>query len=515
MFDQGKADRAIQFFKEYLHHTNGRWAGKPFQLLPWEEDLIRKMYGTVRPDGKRQYRKVFVFIPKKNGKSEIAAGVALYGLLADGENSAEVYCSAGDREQASIVFNTAVKMINYSKPMRKRTKIRESTKRILVPKTSSYWKVLSSESKTKHGLNISTSVIDELHVVTREQYEVLTQGVGDAREQPLIFIVTTAGNDKKSVCFEEYLYAKKVRDGVIQDETYLPVIYEVPDTEDWTKESTWRAANPSLGFTIDIENFRQAYKEARELPTREAIFRQLRLNQWVSNVSRWLQIAHWEKCFKEMKLDNFIWKPCYCGLDLSSTTDLTAFAAVFKEIIEGIPFYFGFVHFWCPAENILDRSKKDKVPYQMWAKQGWITATEGNVIDYDDIKQYIIEFKKRFDVRQINVDRWNSTQLVNDLQKDGIDMTAFGQGFRSMSGPSKEFEILILSERMKQDGNPVMRWMIDNVIVERDAAENIKPSKHKSVDRIDGIVAEIMALDGWIRNAKPESVYEKDGVKTI
>lgn len=512
MFDKIKADRVVRFFTNYLHHTTGKWDGEPFRLMPWEEDLIRKIFGTVLPDGRRQYRKVFVFIPKKNGKSEIAAGVALYGLLADHENSAEVYSAAGDREQASIVFNTAVKMIEYSKALRKRCRIRESTKRILVPKTHSYWKVLSSESRTKHGLNISTAVIDELHVIHREQCEVLTQGVGDARQQPLIFMITTAGNDKTSFAYEEYEYAKKVISGVIHDPTYLPVIYEAPDDADWSDEKVWKAANPSLGVTIEIERFRQAFREAKAVPTRQSIFRQLRLNQWVSNVTRWLSVEHWNACRRDMDLKNFHGKPCYCALDLSTTTDLTAFAAIFMDD-DGS--YDVFAHFWCPKDTILKRSREDRVPYDLWARQGWITATDGNVVDYDSVKAWIMDFRKAFDVRQINVDRWNATSLVNDLQKDNVELVAFGQGFRSMSGPSKELEKLILSVRLRHDGNPVLRWMIDNVIVERDAAENYKPSKAKSRGRIDGVVATIMALDGWLRNQNKSSVYESRGIRSV
>ncbi len=515
MYDSDKADRAVNFFQLYLHHTTGQWYGKPFQLLNWQEDLIRKIYGTVRNDGTRQYRRVFVFIAKKNGKSELASGISLFSLFADLEPSAEVYSSAGDREQASIVFNTAVKMIQMNKKLMKRSKIRESTKRISVPKTKSTYKVLSSETGTKHGLNPHTSIIDEVHVVSRELFEVLTQGAGAARRQPLIFMITTAGMDKNSICYEEYNYAKKVRDGIVHDDSYLPVIFEMDEKDDWKNEKNWYKANPSLGHTIAIEGMRAEFRMAMERPSLINTFRQLRLNQWVTSHSKWLSIELWEECQDIYTLEEFKGEVCYAGLDLSSTTDITAFVALFRQEISGHYHYFIYQKFWCPEENIEFRSRKDKVPYELWVKKGYLKTTEGNAVDQKFIEKEVIEFGERFQLKQLNIDRWNSSQLIQNLQNEGVEIAGFGQGFASMSTPSKEFEVLVLQNRIHHDGNPVLRWMVDNVTIRQDPAGNIKPDKSKSTEKIDGVVACIMALDGWIRQANGPSVYEKEGIKTV
>ena len=515
MFDEIKAQRAVDFFRRYLSHTTGKWDGKPFTLLPWQEDLLRKMYGTVDASGRRQYRTVFVFVPKKNGKSELASGVALYGLMADGEKGAEVYSAAGDREQAAIVYNTAVKMIRANRQLRTRCRIRESTKRVSVPKTNSFWRVLSSESKTKHGLNVSTAIIDELHVVSNELYEVLTQGAGDAREQPLTFMISTAGDDKSSPCYEEYKRAKRVISGEIIDPTYLAVIYEAPDGSAWDDEKTWIAANPSIGHTIDIASLRQACLKAKEIPRLEAAFKQLRLNIWSSGPSKWLRRDRWDALSASIKLDDFKKQSCYGALDLSTTTDLSAFALVFHQQIDGRSIFYPFLKLYCPAEGIKFRSRKDHVPYQEWMRKGYLTATPGDVIDYAYIKADVKQAMDQFDVRQINVDRWNSSQLVVDLQTEGAPIATFGQGFASMSAPTKELEKLILAGQISHDGNPAMSWMIDNVTVKTDEAGNFKPDKKKSIERIDGVVAMIMALDGWLRNPNVKSIYESQGVKTV
>ncbi len=514
MYDVKKADRVVNFFTKHLHHTKGRqFNNKKFQFIPWEEKLIRVMFGVVRPDGTRQYRKVFVFIAKKNGKSELASGVALYTLFADGEPGAQVYSSAGDREQASIVFNTAIEMIQMDKKLESISKIRESIKKIIYPKTHSTYKVLSSEVKTKEGFNPYCSVIDELHVIPREQYDVLTSGVGAARLQPLIFMITTAGNDHTSICYEEYDYAKKVNAGIIQDNTYLAIIFEMDEKDDWHDEKNWYKANPSFGYTISIDEMRQEYKTALERPSQIPSFRQRRLNQWVSSHSKWINVERWDECRADYILEDFKGELCFAGLDLSSTLDITAFKVIFRRIIDEKEHYYQFQKFWCPKENIILRSRRDKVPYILWAQQGFLTPTEGNSVDQDFIKADIFKFAKFCNLQQINFDRWGMEKLKDEFSAEGLTLAAFGQGWRSMSMPSKEFEVLVLQKRFHHDGNPIDRWMIDNVIIRTDPAGNIKPDKAKSIEKIDGVVADIMGLDGWLR--QPVSTYERSGVKIV
>jgi phage terminase large subunit-like protein len=514
MYDKKKADRTIKFFKTYLHHTTGSWHGKPFGFVPWEEKLIRIIYGVVRLNGLRLYRKIFVFIAKKNGKSELASGIALYSMFADGEPGAEVYSSAGDREQASIVYGTAIKMVRMNRKLRKISKILESTKRIKYLRTDSFYKVLSSDVKTKHGINPQCSIIDELHVVPKEQYEVLTVGVGAARKQPVIFMITTAGDNQLSICYEEYNYGKQIQNGVIQDNTYLPMIFEMDENDDWKDEKNWFKANPSLDHTIQLEDMLADFKQAMLRPSQINKFRQLRLNQWVSSHSKWLSIEDWKKCYDpQLDWKTFKGEICNAGLDLASTIDITAFVALFQQEIDGLTHYYPYCKFWCPEETIQIRSRKDRIDYDKWVKQGFLTPTPGNSIDQKFIERVIIRFEKEHRLQQVNVDRWNASQIITNLQEEGITMVGFGQGYRSMSTPSKETEILILQKRIHHDGNPVLAWMIDNAIVQMDPAGNIKPDKAKSKDKIDGLVAFIMALDAWIRQTI--SVYEKRGLKTV
>lgn len=505
-FDHVVAQRAIDWFPRYLKHTKGRWAGVPFELLPWQKDVVGRLFGTLKDDGSRQYKRVYVEIPKKNGKSELAAGIALRLLFADGEPGAEVYSAAADRDQAAIVFNVAADMIRQSPELVKRCKIIDSTKRVF-HNSGSVYRVLSAEAHTKHGFNVHGVIFDELHAQpNRELWDVLTVGSGDARRQPVFFAITTAGYDRHSICWEIHEYAQKVRDGIIDDPSFLPIMYYADDGDDWTDESTWRKCNPSLGETITIDSVREACKMAQETPALENTFRQLRLNQWVKQESRFLPMKHWDACppIDDLDLDG---EEFYCGLDLASTTDIAAFVRV-RSTSEG--FIDVFPMFWVPEDTIHDRAKRDGVPYELWVKQGFMISTTGNVIDYKSIRQYIIDLGQKYQLREIAYDRWNASQLVQDLADDGATMVPFGQGFASMSAPTKELLTRVLSHSIRHNDNPVLRWMADNMVVRKDPAGNLKPDKEKSTEKIDGIVALIMGLDRVIRHASDNepSVYE-------
>ena len=507
--DTYKADRAVGFIKA-LRHTAGKWAGHPFELLPWQESIVRDVFGTLRPDGTRQYRVVYIEVPKKSGKTEIAGAVSDLLLFADGEIGAQVYFAAVDRDQASLCFNVAAQMVEWAPALKRRAEIVRSTKRIYVPETGSFCKVLSGEVPNKHGLNVSGCVIDELHAhPNRELYDVLTQGAGDAREQPLWFIITTAGYDRHSICWELHEKARQILNGTIEDPTFYPVIYGVPEDADWTDENEWAKANPSLGQIFTIDRLREAYQSAKGNPVEENLFRRLRLNQWTASETRWLNVKDWDACVVDCELLNGI--PCYGGLDLSSTQDLTAFALCFPQGEE----YHLRVHFWLPADGINDKEKRDRVPYQQWARDGWLTLTPGNVIDYEYILRGLQEYRTRYNVREIAFDRWNMELLRQRMGADEFTMVEFGQGFKSMSPAAKNFERLVLSGKVHHDANPILRWNLDNTVVEADAAENIKPSKGKSTQRIDGIVASIMALDRALRHEGGPSIYETQGIDVL
>ena len=507
-YDKAKADRAVKFI-ENLRHTKGKWAGTRFWLLPWQEQLIRDIFGVVKPDGNRQFRTAFVEIPKKNGKSELAAAVALYLLYADNEPSAEVYGAAADRQQASIVFDVANQMVQMTPALMKRSNIMGATKRIVNYSNAGFYQVLSAEVGTKHGLNVSGLVFDELHAQpTPHLYNVLTKGSGDAREQPLFFLITTAGTDRNSICYAIHTKAKDILENRRVDASFYPVIYGIEDDDDWSDEAKWRKANPSLGYTIPLDRVRDAYREASQNPAEENVFRQLRLCQWVTSTVRWIPDHIYEQGNRPIDLESLKGRDCYGGLDLSSSGDITAFVLMFPPCTETEPYYM-LPFFWVPEDTIPLRVKRASVPYDVWVRQGYLMSTEGNVIHYGFIEKVIEQLGKLYHIREIAFDRWGAVQMVQNLEGAGFTVVPIGQGYRDMSPPTKAFYELLMKGEIIHGGNPVMRWMAGNVVVETDPAGNIKPTKAKSAEKIDGIVAAIMALDRCIRNAGQQgSVYD-------
>ncbi len=512
-YDKAKADRAVKFI-ENLCHTKGKWAGKRFWLLPWQEQLIRDIFGIIKPDGYRQFRTAFVEICKKVGKSELAAAVALYLLYADNEPSAEVYGAAADRQQASIVFDVAKQMVEMSPALLKRSKLMTATKRIVNYGNSGYYQVLSAEVGGKHGFSVSGLVFDEIHTQpNRQLYDVLTKGSSDARQNPLHFIITTAGTDRHSIAFELHTKAVDILEGRRVDPTFYPVVYGLKDDEDWEDEANWYKVNPSLGYTVDIERLRDAYREAKQNPADEVTFKWLRLNMWVSSTVAWIPDAIFMKGNEEIDLPALEGRDCYGGLDLSSTGDITALVLMFPPRDEDEK-YILLPFFWVPEETIPQRVKAASVPYDIWEKQGYLLSTEGNVIHYDFIEKFINDLAEKYHIVEIAVDRWNATQMIQNLEGDGFTMVPFGQGFASMSGPTKDFYRLLMEGQIIHGGHPVLRWMAGNVVVDTDPAGNIKVTKAKSKEKIDGIVAAIMALDRCIRNqTEPQgSVYDERGL---
>ena len=511
-YDKKKADRAVTFI-ENLCHTKGKWAGTPFWLLPWQEQLIRDIFGIVKPDGNRQFRTAFVEICKKVGKSELAAAVALYLLYADNEPSAEVYGAAADRQQASIVFDVAKQMVEMSPALMKRSKLMGATKRIVNYSNAGYYQVLSAEVGGKHGFSVSGLVFDEIHTQpNRQLYDVLTKGSSDARQNPLHFIITTAGNDRHSIAYELHTKAVDILEGRRVDPTFYPVVYGLKDDEDWEDEANWYKVNPSLGYTVDIERLRDAYREAKQNPADEITFKWLRCNMWVSSTVAWIPDAIYMRGNEPIDMDALAGRDCYAGLDLSSTGDITALVLIFPPRDEEEK-YVLLPYFLIPEETIPRRVKANSVPYDIWEKQGYIMSTEGNVIHYDFIEKFIMDLSEKYHILEIAVDRWNATQMIQNLEGEGFTIVPFGQGFSSMSAPTKEFYRLLMEGRIIHGGNPVLRWMAGNVVIDTDPAGNIKVTKAKSKEKIDGIVAAIMALDRCIRQeGQSGSVYDERGL---
>lgn len=511
-YDKKKADRAVTFI-ENLCHTKGKWAGTPFWLLPWQEQLIRDIFGIVKPDGNRQFRTAFVEICKKVGKSELAAAVALYLLYADNEPSAEVYGAAADRQQASIVFDVAKQMVEMSPALMKRSKLMGATKRIVNYSNAGYYQVLSAEVGGKHGFSVSGLVFDEIHTQpNRQLYDVLTKGSSDARQNPLHFIITTAGNDRHSIAYELHTKAVDILEGRRVDPTFYPVVYGLKDDEDWEDEANWYKVNPSLGYTVDIERLRDAYREAKQNPADEITFKWLRCNMWVSSTVAWIPDAIYMRGNEPIDMDALAGRDCYAGLDLSSTGDITALVLIFPPRDEEEK-YVLLPYFWIPEETIPRRVKANSVPYDIWEKQGYIMSTEGNVIHYDFIEKFIMDLSEKYHILEIAVDRWNATQMIQNLEGEGFTIVPFGQGFSSMSAPTKEFYRLLMEGRIIHGGNPVLRWMAGNVVIDTDPAGNIKVTKAKSKEKIDGIVAAIMVLDRCIRQeGQSGSIYDERGL---
>lgn len=513
VFDERKAQRVVRFI-EALRHTKGEFHGQPFHLLPWQEKVIRDVFGTVRDDdpSMRQYTTAYIEIPKKNGKSELGAAIALNMLINDDEWKAEVYSCASDRQQAAIVFDVAVDMVRQSPALMKRVKIIPSTRRMIYQPTGSIYQVLSSEVATKHGLNVSACIFDELHTQpTRALYDVMTQGSGDARKQPLWFLLTTAGTDRNSICWEVHQKALDILEGRKIDPRFYPVLFGLPDEADWTSEENWYRANPSLDHTITIDKVRDAFRKAQETPADENQFRQLRLNQWVKQSVRWMPMDKWDECGGVVDPYALEGRACYAGLDLSSTSDLTALVLVFPPTSEDEP-YIALPFFWLPEETLSLRVRRDHVPYDQWARRGFIQTTEGNVVHYGFIERFICELGERYDIREIAHDRWNATMMVQTLEDDGFTMVPFGQGFKDMSPPTKELMRIVLEHRLCHGGHPVLRWNMDNAFVRTDPAGNLKLDKEKSTEKVDGAVALVMALDRAMKNQGGDSVYNHRGL---
>lgn len=515
-YDKELADYAVSFI-ECLCHTKGTWAGKPFKLLDWQEQIIRDLFGTVKPNGYRQFNTAYIEIPKKNGKSELAAAVALLLCCGDGEQRAEIYGCAADRGQATIVFDVAADMVRMCPALNKRCKILTSQKRILFAPTNSFYQVLSAEAYSKHGFNIHGVVFDELHTQpNRKLFDVMTKGSGDARMQPLYFLITTAGTDTHSICFETHQKALDILEGRKIDPTFYPVIYGAGDTEDWTDPKVWLKANPSLGETIGMDKVEAACESAKQNPGEENSFRQLRLNQWVKQAVRWMPMDKWDACAYPVNEEMLEGRVCYGGLDLSSTTDLTSFCLVFPPEDEYEPYYV-LPYFWVPEDTLELRVKRDHVPYDLWHRQGYLETTEGNVVHYGYIEKFIEQLGERFNIREITFDRWGAVQMVQNLEGMGFTVVPMGQGFASLSPPTKELMKLTLEKKLAHGGHPVLRWNMDNIFIRTDPAGNIKADKAKSTEKIDGAIAMIMALDRAIRcgNDVSESVYDSRGLLFI
>ena len=505
-FNLQGAERVGQFFRQFLRHSKGKWRGVPFELLDWQwNDVIAPLFGWRRDDGTRRYREAYVEVPKKNGKSELAAGIADYLLIMDGEQGGEVYCAATDRKQAGIVHGVAASMIKQHKDLRSRCIITPSTKTIAYPETDSTFRALCGDDSSNEGWNWHGLIFDELHAQpNRRLWDTLYYG-NAAREQPLLFSITTAGWDRSSVCWERHTFAENVRDGIWKDWEFLPVIYGADPKDDWADPAVWREANPSLGVTIQEGDLRRACKQAQESPMHENAFKRYRLNLWTEQAERWLPMAAWHKCKAEPITEGI----CFGGLDLAERNDLAALALYWPET-NSLKAWF-----WLPEDLPSPRDERVKDMLRAWGHQGHIEMTPGNVIDFTYIRRRINEVAKEYNLAMLGYDPARATQLAIQLKdEDGLPIAEAPQSFTMTNEPAHELYTLVLAEKLRHGGNPVLDWCASNVVVRPNADGHIKIDKGKSADKVDGITSAVMAIGLAVRDDSMggKSVYEDRGL---
>ena len=498
-----KADDVISFIERHCSHVKGELGGSPFLLEPWQkEQILRPLYGTLDANGLRQYRTAYIELPRKNGKSNLAACLALYHLLKDGEHGAEVISAAGDRNQARIVFEVAAAMVRQSPILRKHVKIKQNS----LEYKNNWYRAISAEANTKHGFSASAVIFDELHTQpNRDLWDVLTTSTG-ARAQPLICAITTAGHDVNSICYEVHSYAQKVASGELDDPTFLPIIYAADRDDDWREEATWKKANPGFGTICKAAYFEQEVRKCESNPRQLNTFLRLHLNIWTASETRWLTDEEFMRGAEEVSEEHLATLPCYAGLDLASVKDLTAVALIFHDD-EADCFYLK-VHHFCNEVKAQSKEKSGSIDYYAFQRAGLVTITEGNVTDMHVVRDYILSCKERYNLKALAFDRYYAEMVVPDLIDAGMDCQKFGQGYASMSYPTKEFERLMCQGKIQHGAHPVLRWQIGCVQLQRDDADNIKVSKKKNSEsqKVDGIVASIMALGCYFNNAEDDEV---------
>lgn len=508
-FDKKAAMRAIRFI-EKLKHTKGEWAGQRFRLEPWQQFVLWNIFGWKNADGTRRFRYAYIEIARKNGKTALSAGIGLYMLFADGESRPEVYSAATVKDQAKICFSDAVEIVKATDLKNYLTPYRNS---IVYELKGGTMKPLSSDYGTHDGLNPSCGIIDEFHAHKDSgMFDVIKSAFG-ARRQPLMFIITTAGFDKSGVCYAYRENVIKVLRGVNEDDSLFGIIYTLDDKSEWDDPTMWIKANPNLGVSLSADYLADQVKDAKNRPEAVRNVMTKNVDLWVDAERTWILDDVWQKCIGTTDPADLKGCACWGRLDLSNVSDITAYVLLFHENdrFQLLP------HFWIPEEKMLEKVRKENINYDKWAAEGYVTVTPGNVIDYDFVKADILRIVADYDLRTSAYDRWNSSQTIIDLQNEGMECNPFGQGYGSMSAPTKEFEKLVLTGKIEHFGNPVLRWMLASTLVKTDPAGNTKPDKEKSTQKIDGIVASIMALGEWMtaQTDDESNPYENRGLLTL
>ena len=512
-YDAAAANRVIKFFG-FLNHLKGPLANTPFELADWQIFIVSQLYGWKRTsDGFRRFRTAYVEVPRKSGKSTFCSGLALYALIADGESSAECYSAATTREQARIVFGDASQMVKKSPQLLQHLKVHRSV--ILHEDSGSKFEPLSSDAGSLEGRNPSFSVIDELHIhKSSDVFDVLNVA-GAARSSPLVFVISTSGTNREGICYQVREYGLKVIDPhlAVNDDTFFSAVWTIDDSDDWRDPEVWKKANPGYGISVYPDDLERMAKQAMESPSAETNFRTKRLNQWMSSSAAWITSQDWDNSTgTRPPISHFAGKPCYMGLDLASVSDFASMALIFVEDGKLYPY----VQHYLPEDTVAKASGFIGEKYREWTKDGRITTTEGNITDLSYIEEDILKAMGTYNVREIAYDAYGATQLSASLIEKGAPMVKVSQGIMSLSDPSKELEKAVKSKALVHGGDPVLAWMISNCVLYIDPNENIKIKKDGDKNKIDGVIALVMALGRLkVNGGLAENVYKRRGIRTL
>lgn len=493
-FDEEAADRAIQFFG-FLRHSKGEWAGCKFELAAWQQFIIGSLFGWLRVDGLRRFRTAYIEVPRKNGKSTLLAGLALYMLVGDDEPGAEVYTAATKRDQAKIIWTEAANMVRASPTLKKRISVLRSRANMNIEATASKFEALGADADTLDGLNIHCATVDELHAhKNRDTWDKLETGTG-SRRQPLLVAITTAGSEKESICYEQHDYLCKVLQRIFDDDTYFGYIACADEGDDWRDPAVWAKANPNFGISVKPDDLERKCAKAKETPAAQAAFLRLHLDQWTQAENPALPMEKWDAMAGLVVPERLAGRACYAAYDLSANTDITAAVLDFPDEDGG---HDVLAQFWMPGIGLEERIRKDGVRYDVWVKQGYITLIPNSeLIDDQFVRQWFLRQREMFDIKQIVFDKWNALSLASDLTNDGFEMVDFPQVIKNFNGPTKALIELVIAGKLRHGGNPVLRWMASCLAVWENANQDIrpvKPKRDKTNKRIDGMVALIMAL---------------------
>jgi len=505
----GKAAKhAVNFIESTCKFTMGAWTGKAFKLLPWQLYLVANLYGWKRKaDHTRRYRQAHILIPRKSGKTELASSLALYHLLADSEPTPEVVGIARDREQARLCLSRAKSMAQQNPKLS--ALVQQYQSRLTASSVSGAYKILSADAPSAHGLNVSAAIADEIHAMEdrRDLWEAVMTSMG-ARAQPMMISITTSGTLRQSLEYDLFQYGVRICEGVVENSAFLPCLHYANENDDWTLESTWKRANPSLGQTVPVAFYAEEAKKAADQPSFQTPFQTYYLCQHITSASRWLKMSDWELCRGEFTEEQLKSLPCYLGIDLGQTSDLSSIAAVW---LDGEQMY---VKSWnyAPAEGAAIRARRDGVLYLEWARRQWMTLTEGDSIDYNFIVAQVKQIAQTNKIKMIGYDPYNAQNVGNDLEAAGLQVVRVPQSYLSLATPTRMLERAVTGKTLIQDGSPVLTWAVSNTCTEQDFAGNSRPSKRKSSEKIDPVVAVVVALAASLHDERSTNIYEKRGI---